>query len=298
MSSEDSKNSFFKPDETELVPHGNRIRRVRCEALGTIVSLPEKPQRVVMLVPGLTEAIWEMKLSSRVVGLSAYCGRYVEIGERMVVGDYLRIDEAKLAVLKPDLVVMTGGIQLGEARKLAEKGLPVYVVPLADSFAGILENIRRLGALLGEMLAAHALTHRMEREALELCASAPAVRPRTYVELWCGRFPRRVGGLTYIHDLITIAGGDNIWADAPSGYLEIDLKETAARKPDCVVIFWEADDTLVDAPALLEERGWPGAWPFRMIEAGIKPGQSLIHDGPSILKVARWLQEELRGATA
>ena len=149
MSVSDLQNANFKPDEIALASAGNRIRRVRCEALGTIISLPEKPQRVVMLVPGLTEAIWEMKLSERVVGLSAYCGRYVEIGERVVVGDYLRIDEAKLAALKPDLIVMTGGIQLGVARKLSAAGLAVYVLPLADSFSGILENIRRLGALLG-----------------------------------------------------------------------------------------------------------------------------------------------------
>jgi len=257
--------------------------------LGTTVDLPRKAVRIVSLVAGYTEGLWAMGLAERVVGVSAFCGRYVEVGERTAVGDYLKIDDAAVKALKPDLVLMTGGVQLGVARRLAAAGLPVYVLPLADSFAGIVENLRRIGALAGEMAAAHALTERMEREAAELRASAPTVRPRVYVELWFGRHPRMAGGLTFIHDLVTLAGGENVWADAPTGYLKLDTEETALRKPDVAVIFWEDDDTMVDAPALMTERGWT----MPLIEAQLKPGQILIHDGPSCLEVARWLRGEL-----
>jgi ABC-type Fe3+-hydroxamate transport system substrate-binding protein len=265
------------------------IRRVRCEALGTIVELPERPRRIVSLVAGYTEGLWEMGLAERVVGVSKFCGRYVDIGGRPVVGDYLKIDDAAVAGLEPDLVVMTGGIQLGVARRLAAAGLPVYVLPLADSFAGIVENGRRLGALAGEMRAAHALTARMEREAAELRASAPAVRPRVYVELWFGRHPRMTGGLTFVHDLVEMAGGENVWADAPTGYLKLDLAGVVEKEPDVVVIFWEDDDTVVDAVGLMQARGWAA----RLVEAQLRPGQILIHDGPSCLRVARWLRGRL-----
>ena len=265
------------------------MRRVRCEALGTIVSLPEKAVRIVSLTAGYTEGLFVMGLAERVAGLSAFCGRYVDVGDRPVVGDYLKIDDEAVKALKPDLVLMTGGVQLGVARRLAAAGLPVYVLPLADSFAGIVENLRRIGALAGEMVAAHALTDRMEREAAELRASSPVARPRVYVELWFGRHPRMAGGLTFIHDLITLAGGVNVWADAPTGYLKLDLAETEKRKPDVVVIFWEDDDTMVDAPGLMKERGWT----MPLIEAQLKPGQILIHDGPSCVDAARWLRGRL-----
>lgn len=275
----------------EIRKSGNGIepRRVRCEALGTIVTLPEKAVRIVSLTAGYTEGLFAMGLEERVVGLSAFCGRYVEVGERPVVGDYLKIDDEAVKELQPDLVLMTGGVQLGVARRLAAAGLPVYVLPLADSFAGIVENLRRIGALAGEMLAAHALTGRMEREAAELRTSVPAVRPRVYVELWFGRHPRMAGGLTFIQDIVTLAGGENVWADAPTGYLKLDLAETEKRKPDVAVIFWEDDDTMVDAPGLMKERGWTTP----LVEAQLKPGQILIHDGPSCLEVARWLRGRL-----
>jgi ABC-type Fe3+-hydroxamate transport system substrate-binding protein len=262
---------------------------VRCEALGTIITLPGRTTRIVSLTAGYTEGLWAMGLAERVVGVSAFCGRYVEIGARPVVGDYLKIDDAAVIALKPDLVLMTGGVQLGVARRLAATGLPVYVLPLADSFAGIVENLRRIGALAGEMTAAHALTDQMEREAAELRSSAPVTRPRVYVELWFGRHPRMAGGLTFIHDLIALAGGENVWADAPTGYLHLDMAGVEARRPGVAVVFWEDDDTMIDAPGLMRERGWT----IPLIEAQLRPGQILIHDGPSCLGVARWLRGRL-----
>jgi len=274
----------------------NAARTLRCEPLDRQLGLPARPRRVVSLVAGLTEALWAMGLEDRVVGVSHYCRRYVDPGARAVAGDYLRVDDAALDALNPDLVLMTGGVQLGVARRLAAAGRPVYVLPLPDSLAGVLENIRRLGALMGEMAAAQALTARMERAVMALRAVVPARRPRVYAELWFGRHPRMAGGLTFIHDLIELAGGENIWADVPEGYPKLDLPGVVAARPEIVVLFHEEDDHPLNVAAWRRERSWDGRWPFRLVEAGIARGRNLIHDGPSVLETARWLQGELRAA--
>lgn len=271
-------------------------RRVPGSLLGERVVLPARPRRIVSLVSGLTEAIWAMGLEERVVGVSQYCARYVDIGARPVAGKYLEVDEALLTTLQPDLILMTGGVQLGVARRLVAAGWPVYVLPLPDSFFGILENIRKLGALFGEMEVAGALTAQLAREAANLWAGAAGVmrpRPTVLAELWCGRHPRMVGGLSFVHDLLELAGLDNIWAGAPEGYLKPDYEAAAARRPEVVVVFWEEDDHVVDVRRLLAERGWTGQWPFRVVEAGIQRGRNLIHDGPSLLETARWLRSRV-----
>ncbi len=265
-------------------------RTLRCEPLDTLVTLPDKPSRVACLCSGWTEALWEMGLANRMAGVSKYCSRYVDTSGKTIVGDYLRIDEAALDAIDADLILMTGGVQLGVARRLAKAGRPVYLLPLPDSFAGILENIRRLGALMGEMAAAHELTARMEAEASRLRATRPAIPPRVYAELWFGRHPRMAGGLTFIHDLIELAGGQNIFADRPEGYLKLDLPAVVAAKPDVVVLFHEEDDHPLDVPAWETERNWPD---IRLIESGITRGQNLIHDGPSILDTVNWLQRRI-----
>lgn len=270
---------------------GQRV--LRCEPLDLQVTLPRRPERVVSLVSGWTEALWAMGVAERVAGVSKFCRRYVDTGEGPIAGDYLKIDETVLAALRPDLILMTGGVQLGVARRLAKAGLPVFVLPLPDSFFGVLENIRRLGALVGEMAAAQALTAGLEREAAALRANAPARRPRVYAELWFGRHPRMTGGLTFIHDLIGLAGGENVFAAEPEGYPKLDWASALAKGPDVVVLFHEEDDHPLDVAAWRRERGWDGP----LIESGITKGRNLIHDGPSLLDTARWLRGELGRAS-
>lgn len=271
----------------------NVVRRVKCEPIAAFIQLPERPQRVVSLVSGFTEAIFAMGLSDRLAGVSTYCARYAPIGDIPVVGDYLKVDVEKLRAIQPDLVLMTTGVQLGLARRLAQAGVPVFVLPLPDSFAGILENIRKVGALLGEIESTHDLTERMANEAAALRAQRPANRPRIYAELWFGRHPRMAGGLTFVHDILELAGGQNVLRGACSGYLALNLPAIVAAQPEVIVVFSEEDDQPVDVPALMAERGWTGAWPHVVIESGIPRGRNLIHDGPSLLDTARWLRGEL-----
>lgn len=272
----------------------NPTRTVRCEALNQLVSLPLKPQRVVCLVAGYTEALWDMGLADRVVGVSHYCARYVDPAGRPVAGDYLRIDDAVMDQLNPDLVLMTGGVQLGVARKLTAAGRTVYVLPLADSLHGLIDNIRRLGALMDEMSAALALTARMEAEIAALRAAAPPKRKSVYAELWFGRHPRMAGGLTFIHDLIELAGGENLWRHLAEGYPKLDLPGVVAARPEAVILFHEEDDHPLDVAAWRRERDWEALWKFQLIESGISRGKNLIHDGPSVLETARWLQAALK----
>lgn len=270
------------------------LRQVHCPILGRTLALPERPQRIVSLLSGLTEGLYALGAGERVAGVTKYCQRYVCGLTAPVVGDYLRIDEELLRRLQPDLVLATDGVQLGLARRLAEAGFPVYVLPLPNSFGGLLDNLRLTGALLGDaMLTALEQTRRMEQVAAELRAAAAPRRPRVYVELWFGRHLRTIGGLTFIHDLVEMAGGTPLFADRAQAYFKPDFLAVAAARPEVVLIFSEEDDHPVEARRLCAERGWTGTWHFQLIEAGIRRGQNLIHDGPSLLETAQWLHGRL-----
>jgi ABC-type Fe3+-hydroxamate transport system substrate-binding protein len=270
------------------------LRQVRCPILGRTLELPERPRRIVSLLSGLTEGLYALGAGARVAGVTKYCSRYVSGLTAPVVGDYLRVDEELLRRLNPDLVLATDGVQLGVARRLADAGFPVYVLPLPNSFGGLLDNLRLTGALLGDaMRPALELTRRMEQAAAELRAAPPLCRPRVYVELWFGRHLRTIGGLTFIHDLVEMAGGAPLFAGQAQAYFKPDFAAVAAAQPEVVLIFSEEDDHPVDARRLCAERGWTGAWNFQLIEAGIRRGQNMIHDGPSLIETAHWLHGRL-----
>jgi len=262
--------------------------RIHCDALGRFVHLPKQPRRIVSLVSSLTEALCELEAAERLVGVSSYCPNYVAGLTTPIVGDYLSVDEAKLQEVAPDLILTTTGVQREVGRRLAEKGWPVYIFPLPNSLHGVLENLVVLGGLVGKVRAARDLSLRWQRLFLDLQAGAPAARPRVYAECWFGKHPRVPGGMTFIHDLIQAAGGENIFGNEQQAYLPLDLDEAVRRRPQVLILYSEPEYPLQAQP-LLRERGWK----MRVIESTVTPGRNLIHDGPSMMQTALWLHEQL-----
>lgn len=268
------------------------MRRVPCELLGTRVDLPDRPQRIVCLTSGATETLFALGAGERVIGVSSYCGRYADVSRTTIVGDYLRVDEERLRELAPDLVLLTSGVQLGVARRLHKAGFPVMVLPMPTTFAGIVDNVRQVAALADETVAGAALADGLADDAalLRAVVRARVRRPRLFVDLWFGRHERTTGGLSFVHDLVQLAGAENVFGARGDGYCEVDPAEVRAARPEAVLVFTEEDDHPVDVAALVRERGWEGV---PVVVSDIGRGRIVIHDGPSFLESARWLAREL-----
>jgi len=251
---------------------------------------PQPPRRVVSFVSSATETLFALGCGEAVVGVTPYCYRYVEGLQVPIAGDYLKADLAYLRSLEPDLVLVTSGIQEAFAKRLAEAGLPVHALPLPASRFGILENQVALGGLMHRVAEARALSTRMETGFAELIASAPAHRPTVFIEMWCGRHLRGIGGLSFIHDLVELAGGVAVPTVRSEAYPVPDLELVAALRPEAVLFFQEPEFP-VDAEATLAGRGWN--WGPRIISSDTTKGRNIIHDGPSYLDTARWLRQAL-----
>jgi len=264
--------------------------RLFCDPLGQRVELTFPPQRIVSLVSGLTEALFALGCGERVVGVSTYCRRYVPDLQAEVVGDYLKVDLDRLQEVRPDLILLTTGVQRSLALHLVRQGWPVFVLPLPNSVYGIWENLVMLGGLVGAVQAARNLVARWQACFADLATRALQPRPRVYAELWFGPHPRTPGALTFIHDLIEAAGGENLFGSQPAGYLPLDLDAVMQQKPDIWLLFSEPEYP-VDAAALLRMRGWDVGLPdMRIVVSTVQRGQNLIHDGPSMMETAAWLQ--------
>jgi len=268
--------------------------RISVPALGTTLSLERPAERIVSLVSSATETLFALGAGEAVVGVTPWCARYVPGLAAPVVAEYVSGEAAAVAATRPDLVVATDGVQLPLARRLAAAGLPVFLLPVPRSRAGILENTVALGGLVGRVAGARALCDRLEAECAELVRTAPARRPRAYCELWFGAHVRRPGGLAFVHDLLWLAGLEPLHGDRPDAYERPDLDEVRRLAPEWVVVFSEPEHP-VDAHALLAERGWDRAFAPRLAVSTVDRGRNLIHDGPSFVETARWIRGQIAG---
>lgn len=263
--------------------------RIFNDALGATVDLPDTPHRIVILASSATETVFALGYGHRVVGVSSYCGRYVDSLKIPVVGDYLGVDWDLLHQLAPDLVLVTTGLQRQLGEKLLKKGYPVYALPLPFSLCGIVENIAILGALLNDTRAARHLRRQWELHFFKLRQVQPAPAPRVYTELWFGKNQQTIGGSGFISDLIAAVGGKPLFRENPRPYLVPDLIEVARRQPD-IVIFFSEPEFPVAGRSSIRGRGWD-RWPRPpfVIESTTAKGRNLIHDGISLMETASWL---------
>jgi iron complex transport system substrate-binding protein len=265
-------------------------RKIHNELLDYHFELTDTPRRIVSLASSATEAIDKMGLIDSVVGVSAYCHRYIPGLKAPVCGEYLNCDMDQIKALEPDLILTTGGVQLKLAAKLAREGLPVYALPLPQSFYGILDNIHILGALINELKKARELASAMQKRADHLRRCAPETRPNVYLELWLGRHMRAIGGGSFINDLVEIAGGDLIFQNHTQAYFTPDFDTVRTMDPDLYLFFHEPE-YLIDPAQLVQERNWNPDTP--VIISTVKCGENMIQDGPSFLDTAEWLHTQL-----
>lgn len=272
--------------------------RVHCDILDYTFELAEPPRRVVSLNPGFSEAIVELGAGDRLAGISSYCPRFISPGDALLAGDYVRADHSILKQINPDLILITTGVQLRAGREMMRAGYPVYALPLPSSFHGILENIINISALLGITGHGRQLSERMDASARSITEARPWSQesaPEVYPELWFGLHPRSIGGRSYIHDIIRIAGALPSGRDGGDSYTMLDYQQVEKRKPSIFLGFHEPEYPL-DFPREVEKRGWEWLDPSRIIVSTTEKGKNIIHDGPSLIQTALWLQKQIRHA--
>ena len=186
-------------------------------------DLPDRSyQRIVSLVPSLSEALAVLGLGDRLVAVTEYCvlprGAFDGLPR---VGGTKDADVAGILALRPDLVIANQEENTARVvRQLAAQGIDVWVTypRTVREGAELLRDLATLGAsaeheasIVAPVLAAVA-----EAEARLVRVRAAGVPPpRVFCAIW--RDPwMSVAADTYIHDLIELCGGANVFAEPDS----------------------------------------------------------------------------------
>jgi iron complex transport system substrate-binding protein len=193
------------------------------------------PSRVVALAPSLTEIVYGLGEGHRVVGACAQCD-YPDAAVRVPrVGGYLAPSVEAILGVRPDLVLAVPSPGNREAvRSLERAGIRVLVTgdrTLDDLWRAIDSVAKTLGVPdRGEAMVARV------RAELDHVRSRVQRLPPQRVLLVVGHRPLIVAGRGTLQDeLVRLAGGVNVAADAGTAFPQVPMELVVARAPDVIL---------------------------------------------------------------
>ena len=200
------------------------------------------PQRIVCLTEEPTETLYALGEQDRIVGISGFTVRPARARkEKPKVSAFTSAKIGEILKLKPDLAIGFSDIQADIAAELVRSGVEVWIAN-HRSVDGILDYIRRLGALVGAGARADAYADGLQRglEGIAREAATLPHRPRVYLEEWDDPL---ITGIRWVSELVTIAGGDDVFPERAAEPLAkqrilADPTEVVRRVPDIILGSW------------------------------------------------------------
>lgn len=181
---------------------------------GISVSLQVPPRRIVSVVPSQTELLHYLGLNDEVAGITKFCVHPQEWFRRKTrVGGTKQLSADIIHSLQPDLIIANKEENVKEQIEALSAHFPVWVSDVnnlddACSMIGSIGNIVQKTAEANELVN----NIRGEFEVLAAAVGNNGEKPRTAYLIWKNPY-MTVGRDTFIHDMLTRCGFENIFAD-------------------------------------------------------------------------------------
>ncbi|MDP2318710.1 MAG: cobalamin-binding protein [Acidobacteriota bacterium] len=203
-----------------------------------VVAFQPRPQRIISLVPALTEMLYAIGAGPQVIAVSSYDEYPPEVKALPRVGALLDPDTERIIALKADLVI-TYGSQVDLQAQMTRAGIATFDYRHAG-LAHILATITELGARTGHATEAGHVVRAIEaRLAAVRARVAGKRRPKTLLVF--SREPKTLrnmyvsGGRGFLHDMLEIAGGDDLFSDIDRESVQVSTETVLARAPEVII---------------------------------------------------------------
>ncbi len=205
------------------------------DSRGVTIELSEIPQRIVSLSPNITEVLFALGLGDKMVGRTEYCDYPLEAQSIPTMGDLLSPSVEKIVSVEPDMVIISNLGQLQTIEAIELTGAPVAFIDEPQTMEGTYRIIEQVGALTGTADRAQQIVDSMRSALANISIDPEAIRPTVYYVAGFGEWGDFTAtGDTFIHDIITLAGGQNIAADAVNWGFQLELLH--ARDPQIIIL--------------------------------------------------------------
>jgi iron complex transport system substrate-binding protein len=253
------------------------------DMLGRSVSITAGPLRVVSLAPSLTEIVFALGRGDWLVGVTDFCDYPPEARSKPKIGGSMTPDLERVVRLRPDLVLATAeGNPRDTVAQLTRLRIPVFAVK-PDGYAGVLASMEAVGRAVQAEAAATTLVRDIQRR-MAAVASAVAGQPHPRVLYLVWTDPLIAAGpLTYIHDLIEMAGGANVVRERSVPYPRLGWEAVVRAAPEVILVasHGQGSDHRPVGQAWKEWQSVPAVRTGRVLAV---PGDTIHRPGPRVVE--------------
>ncbi|SFR72558.1 ABC transporter substrate-binding protein [Anaeromicropila populeti] len=214
---------------------------------GRDITVEAEPEKVVSMAPNITELMFALGAEDKLVGRTDYCDYPEEAAQIESVGTLTTPDIEKIISLQPDVVIASTHFTEESEEKLTELGIKVILLYEEHEVEGVYTILDTLGTILNEKDSAAALVTEMKTSIEETKAAVAGLEtPSVYYVVGFGEYgDYTAGGDTFVGQLITLAGGNNIAQDV-SGW-SYTLESLVEADPDIIIIAEGMKESFVTA---------------------------------------------------
>ncbi len=250
---------------------------------GVTVTLAQTPQRIVSLLPSLTESVCALEQCQRLVGVDRYSNYPESVRRLPVLGGGIDPNIEGIVALKPDVVlVATSSRATGRLEALGVKVVALEPKTHAD----VRRVLRKLGALLEvpDDTGADRLWRIIDSSvsAAAQSLSAKAKSSRVYFEV--SRGPYAAGESSFIGETLVRLGVKNVVPASLGPFPKLNPEFVVRANPDVIMIGNRSMQAMVPYP------GWGSIKAVReqrICVFGVNESDVVVRPGPRMAEAAR-----------
>jgi len=255
---------------------------------GVALAFAAPPQRIVSLLPSLTEAVCALQACARLVGVDRFSDWPVAVAALPRLGGIDDTQVEQLVALGPDLVLAARSARA--VPRLESLGLKVMVLD-SDTHADVRRTLDRLGRVLGAPPRGPALWAGIEQQVARAAARVPAALRGRRVYFEVGPEPYAAGAASFIGQTLAELGLRNIVPATMGAFPHLNPEFVVRAQPDVVMA------AAADLAAMPSRPGWEALKALHGQACGFDAAQYelLIRPGPRLGEAAGVLADCLAG---
>jgi iron complex transport system substrate-binding protein len=250
---------------------------------GKTVVFAAAPQRIVSVLPSLTESVCELGACQRLVGVDRYSNFPATVKALPQVGGGLDPSVELIASLKPDVVLVASSARAVD--KLESLGLKVLALE-PKNMADVSRIMRTLAQLLGTDVreAERVLAHmRAATLAAKQSLKPQAMGLKVYMEVGDGY---AASPTSFVGELMTELGAKHIVPADKGPFPQMNPEWVVRAQPDVLIAGAQLAAGMVKRPGWQRLKATQGA---RLCKLSPADGDVLVRPGPRMAEAARWL---------